>query len=714
MDCRLRRNPKRIFECFLEVARNQSDDKKNHQVVLTYPPNYDDQEILRSVPPFCFPCKTERNAGHVQHFTFTLTDGEGKYRFGFCRFPSNADVCLCIISYLPWFDNFYKILNFIGDYYWKGQVQLALDFINIIYETPVPATSIRNITFAPNDGSSPKLALEIPDPYALHSIPRHRNLTDFVCAVQPANILHLFAWQHIFIPVLPPHLIDYCCAPMPFLIGVHSSLMEDVRRRPLSEVVILNVDENKLELPDKDLNALPQELVHHLKSILKRSDAMVEDTIPRAFLDVFALLLGSYKDAIMIDEEKNIYEFNREFFLHGLNQSLKPFMDKVTQLQQFQQESILLQFIAERLEIYNNESRTVIDDFFDTYVKSSTKLNLTMAAIKASSQNVIKAAGTFSTAFIKKFSRTSPIETSAPRDRNLKKLDSRGARPVIELLSSDVDRIPEYKFGTTDINASRETMKSTTSVDKLIDLDDNNQADQVTTSGALRPPPNTTDNENLIAEFDEYVVIDSPSALQKNYNRSVPNFMELRYGSSALADRQDVDSINIAEMASEAAHSRRQRDSHKERISVKIYEPGSIATSKELHPLPLRNPPPIPSKKPPVTAQNSISVRPRPKASTARQQYISYDDTRRNTTALDDLDSRIVKRRQITSLPAASDIPAPLHMMSALPFGVNANPAAIYKRASMATTPASSVLKPTIANNTTATPGISEFDPLKS
>ncbi|EDV28079.1 uncharacterized protein TRIADDRAFT_53305 [Trichoplax adhaerens] len=640
MDCRLRRNPKRIFECFLEVARNQSDDKKNHQVVLTYPPNYDDQEILRSVPPFCFPCKTERNAGHVQHFTFTLTDGEGKYRFGFCRFPSNADVCLCIISYLPWFDNFYKILNFIGDYYWKGQVQLALDFINIIYETPVPATSIRNITFAPNDGSSPKLALEIPDPYALHSIPRHRNLTDFVCAVQPANILHLFAWQHIFIPVLPPHLIDYCCAPMPFLIGVHSSLMEDVRRRPLSEVVILNVDENKLELPDKDLNALPQELVHHLKSILKRSDAMVEDTIPRAFLDVFALLLGSYKDAIMID------------------------------------------FIAERLEIYNNESRTVIDDFFDTYVKSSTKLNLTMAAIK-------------------------PIETSAPRDRNLKKLDSRGARPVIELLSSDVDPIPEYKFGTTDINASRETMKSTTSVDKLIDLDDNNQADQVATSGALRPPPNTTDNENLIAEFDEYVVIDSPSSLQKNYNRSVPNFMELRYGSSALADRQDVDSINIAEMASEAAHSRRQRDSHKERISVKIYEPGSIATSKELHPLPLRNPPPIPSKKPPVTAQNSISVRPRPKASTARQQYISYDDTRRNTTALDDLDSRIVKRRQITSLPAASDIPAPLHMMSALPFGVNANPAAIYKRASMATTPASSVLKPTIANNTTATPEVS-------
>ena len=32
--------------------------------------------------------------------------------------------------------------------------------------------------------------------------------------------------QHIFCPIMPPSLMDYCCAPMPFLMGVHESLMK--------------------------------------------------------------------------------------------------------------------------------------------------------------------------------------------------------------------------------------------------------------------------------------------------------------------------------------------------------------------------------------------------------------------------------------------------------------------------------------------------------
>ena len=32
--------------------------------------------------------------------------------------------------------------------------------------------------------------------------------------------------QHIFIPLLPPHLIDYCTAPMPYVIGLHASLLK--------------------------------------------------------------------------------------------------------------------------------------------------------------------------------------------------------------------------------------------------------------------------------------------------------------------------------------------------------------------------------------------------------------------------------------------------------------------------------------------------------
>lgn len=45
--------------------------------------------------------------------------------------------------------------------------------------------------------------------------------------VQAANAtLFPMSWQHIFIPILPKHLVDYLLAPMPFLIGVPRSVME--------------------------------------------------------------------------------------------------------------------------------------------------------------------------------------------------------------------------------------------------------------------------------------------------------------------------------------------------------------------------------------------------------------------------------------------------------------------------------------------------------
>ena len=50
---------------------------------------------------------------------------------------------------------------------------------------------------------------------------------------------------------------------MPFLIGVHSSLMDKVRKMPLDEVVILDADENTVELPAvfNDLQSMPEDVV---------------------------------------------------------------------------------------------------------------------------------------------------------------------------------------------------------------------------------------------------------------------------------------------------------------------------------------------------------------------------------------------------------------------------------------------------------------------
>uniref|UniRef100_A0A8C5NDI4 UDENN domain-containing protein n=1 Tax=Gouania willdenowi TaxID=441366 RepID=A0A8C5NDI4_GOUWI len=189
-------------------------------------------ESDQMLPNFCFPYDTQkaRFGNAVQQFTFVLTDLEGCQRFGFCRLTHSSHTCLCILSYLPWFEVFYKLLNNLADHLSKGQVRG--------FKIPY---------------------FIAPDTRSLPSIPENRNLTEMIVAVDVENLLQLYAsmlferrilifasklsiltsclhalnailypmyWQHIFIPVLPPHLLDYCCAPMPFLIGVHSTLSE--------------------------------------------------------------------------------------------------------------------------------------------------------------------------------------------------------------------------------------------------------------------------------------------------------------------------------------------------------------------------------------------------------------------------------------------------------------------------------------------------------
>jgi len=61
------------------------------------------------------------------------------------------------------------------------------------------------------------------------------------CSHAALAMLFPFTWQHIFIPIIPQSLINYCCAPMPFVIGVHSSMMKQVQSMPLEKVSRIDV-----------------------------------------------------------------------------------------------------------------------------------------------------------------------------------------------------------------------------------------------------------------------------------------------------------------------------------------------------------------------------------------------------------------------------------------------------------------------------------------
>ncbi|GAA6087281.1 DENN domain-containing protein 1B [Tachysurus ichikawai] len=383
MGSRIKENPERTFYWFFQASCPIARDK-DPGLLFQFPEDFTDEECLQTLPRFCFPYDIERvrDGIAVQHFTFALTDLEGCQRFGFCRLTSSSQTCLCILSYLPWFEAFYKLLNNLADYVTKGQTNEMRELLAALYKHPMPlSNSLNSLHLMPY--------FVAPDPKTLPSVPESRNLTELIVAVDVGNLLQLYAsmlferriliccsklstltacihaccsmifpmyWQHIFIPVLPPHLLDYCCAPMPYLIGVHYSLIERVRSRALEDVVILYVDTNTMESPHDDLKKLPSDVVTSLKVRLKRQAAFTGSGVAKAFLKSQALLFGAYKDALQYPSGAPV-SFSEELFLTHKSSSMRQFLESAVHLQFFKQ------FIDGRLEMLNQGKEP--DDLFE-------------------------------------------------------------------------------------------------------------------------------------------------------------------------------------------------------------------------------------------------------------------------------------------------------------------------------------------------------------
>ncbi|XP_077460923.1 DENN domain-containing protein 1B [Stigmatopora argus] len=395
MGSRLRKSPERLFNVFFEskCAVNKDTDP---EVRVQFPEDFGDEETCQTLSKFCFPYDIQRTREGVavQHFTFALTDLEGFQRFGFCRLTGSTQTCLCIVSYLPWFEVFYKYLNTLADYIQKEQTYEMKMILTALYKEPVP----------PAAGS---ITLEMfpyfiaPDSRSLPSIPENRNLTELIVAVEVTNLLHLYAsmlferrilifackistltscvhalgallypmhWQHIFIPVLPSHLLDYCCAPMPYLIGVHSSFAEKVRSRGLEEAVVLNVDTNTLDNPFNDLKKLPSDVVSELKVCLKRHAVTAGCRVSQAFLKAQSELFGGYKDALQNEKGGEIC-FNKDLFLEHKSSSMRQFLQSAIHLQFFKQ------FIDARLDIL--KAGKVPGDLFEEEILNCAKTGKT-------------------------------------------------------------------------------------------------------------------------------------------------------------------------------------------------------------------------------------------------------------------------------------------------------------------------------------------------
>uniref|UniRef100_A0A8C5FNH1 DENN/MADD domain containing 1A n=1 Tax=Gadus morhua TaxID=8049 RepID=A0A8C5FNH1_GADMO len=284
-----------------------------------------------------------------QNFTFVLTDIESKQRFGFCRLSSGAHSCYCILSYLPWFEVFYKLLNILADYTVKSQVSHWQELLVTLHTLPIPEPGVPvNL--------SVHSYFTVPDKRELPSIPENRNLTEYFVAVDVNNMLHLYA------SMLYERRIIVCCSKLSTLTAcIHGSagmlypmywqhvyIPVNVYLRPYKmisvSIAITCCMWCYFSMNILGLNDYLQ--IASLKNRLKKVSTTTGNGVARAFLKSQAALFGSYRNALQIVAGEPI-TFSEETFVSHRSSAMRQFLQNAIQLQLFKQ------FIDGRLDLLN-------------------------------------------------------------------------------------------------------------------------------------------------------------------------------------------------------------------------------------------------------------------------------------------------------------------------------------------------------------------------
>jgi hypothetical protein len=119
------------------------------------------------------------------------------------------------------------------------------------------------------------------------------------CARSALSILAqgLLHWQHLYIPVLPPHLFQYLGAPVPYLIGILKTLAPrlDQAKGELGEMIIIDLDNNDMET--RGMN--PVDVVRKLPDLFR--NAMAEG-LPVTQMSASEMLAQDLVDLLKVDK----------------------------------------------------------------------------------------------------------------------------------------------------------------------------------------------------------------------------------------------------------------------------------------------------------------------------------------------------------------------------------------------------------------------------
>ncbi|KAM5205022.1 DENN domain-containing protein 2A isoform 3-T3 [Hipposideros larvatus] len=351
------------------------------------------EDQLKAIPQFCFP--DAKDWTPVQQFTsetfsFVLTGEDGSRRFGYCRrlLPGGKGKRLpevyCIVSRLGCFSLFSKILDEVEK---RRGISPALvqPLMRSVMEAPFPALGktivVKN--FLPGSGTEVielcrplDSRLEHVDFESLFSSLSVRHLlcvfasillerrvifiadklsTLSKCCHAMVAAIYPFAWQHTYIPVLPPAMIDIVCSPTPFLIGLLSSSLPLLRELPLEEVLVVDlVNSRFLRQMDDEDSILPRKLQVALEHILEQRNDLASDqdegppdckhspessplneVVSEAFVRFFVEIVGHYS-LFLTAGEREERTLQREAFRKAVSsKSLRRFLEVFMETQMF-------------------------------------------------------------------------------------------------------------------------------------------------------------------------------------------------------------------------------------------------------------------------------------------------------------------------------------------------------------------------------------------
>jgi hypothetical protein len=333
-----------IFEFFLRLTLHN----ETISLAFQFPDKITDKTVIQSVPKFCFPegsaVEKEVETEKTESFSFVSTLGDGSKRFGYCRRffkPNKPPECYCLLSYASSFSLFSQVLDIVELKFMEGD-KSVYQFLHSILAQPFPdpGQTIQAQTFQTVIGENGQIDY-LPETFRLtrsnddyeyleyvtyeqlfRSLDVDKILLIFECLLNERRILvvaknlstltscmdaisnmaYPFAWQYVFIPILPKTMLSFLGAPMPFLMGILSTCLEAAMKEPMEEgVLIVDIDHNDiLQAPDDLPQTMPYAATEKLRKTLKNAVAGPKRNmefsidVAHAFLKFWASIFGNY------------------------------------------------------------------------------------------------------------------------------------------------------------------------------------------------------------------------------------------------------------------------------------------------------------------------------------------------------------------------------------------------------------------------------------